>query len=172
MINPFKKSYSREEINTFRFLSRIKLFSLLSNDELSEFVPFLYLRKYKKDEVVFFRDDPSQALYIVKRGEVTLNIDINNQFEKLVEVKSGQAFGDNTLLTNTKRLYTAVTSSDTATIFVIPQVNIHEIFNSNDRIKAKMLTSMAEMYNQYTGNLFKAYKSSFGFFDIAEAYRG
>lgn len=172
MINPFKKSYSREEINTFRFLSRIKLFSLLSNDELSEFVPFLYPRKYKKDEVVFFRDDPSQALYIVKRGEVTLNIDINDQFEKLVEVKSGKAFGDNTLLTGTKRLYTAVTSSDTATLFVIPQVNIHEIFNSNDRIKAKMLTSLAEMYNQYTGNLFKAYKSSFGFFDIAEAYRG
>ena len=172
MINPFKKSYSREEINTFRFLSRIKLFSLLSNDELSEFVPYLYPRKYKKDEVVFFRDDPSQALYIVKRGEITLNIDINDRFEKLVEVKSGQAFGDNTLLTNTKRLYTAVTSSDSATLFVIPQVNILEIFNSNDKIKAKMLTSLAEMYNQYTGNLFKAYKSSFGFFDIAEAYRG
>ena len=172
MINPFKKSYSREEINTFRFLSRIKLFSLLSNDELSEFVPYLYPRKYKKDEVVFFRDDPSQALYIVKRGEITLNIDINDRFEKLVEVKSGQAFGDNTLLTNTKRLYTAVTSSDSATLFVIPQVNILEIFNSNDKIKAKMLTSLAEIYNQYTGNLFKAYKSSFGFFDIAEAYRG
>ena len=172
MINPFKKSYSREEINTFRFLSRIKLFSLLSNDELSEFVPYLYPRKYKKDEVVFFRDDPSQALYIVKRGEITLNIDINDRFEKLVEVKSGQAFGDNTLLANTKRLYTAVTSSDSATLFVIPQVNILEIFNSNDKIKAKMLTSLAEMYNQYTGNLFKAYKSSFGFFDIAEAYRG
>ncbi|MCG8320469.1 MAG: cyclic nucleotide-binding domain-containing protein [Cytophagales bacterium] len=172
MINPFKKSYSKEEINTFRFLSRIKLFSLLSNDELSEFVPYLYPRKYKKDEVVFFRDDPSQALYIVKRGEVTLNIDISDRFEKLVEVKSGQAFGDNTLLNNTKRLYTAVISSDTATLFVIPQVNIQDIFNSNDKIKAKMLNSLAEMYNQYTGNLFKAYKSSFGFFDIAEAYRG
>ena len=171
MINPFKKSYSKEEINTFRFLSRIKLFSQLSNDELSEFVPFLYPRKYKKDEVVFFRDDPSQALYIVKRGEVTLNIDISDRFEKLVEVKSAQAFGDNTLLTNTKRLYTAVTSSDSATLFVIPQVNIQNIFNSNDRIKAKMMTSLAEMYNNYTGNLFKAYKSSFGFFDIAEAYR-
>ena len=171
MINPFKKSYSKEEINIFRFLSRIKLFSLLSNDELSEFVPILYPRKYKKDEVIFFRDDPSQALYIVKRGEVILNIDINNRFEKLVEVKPGQAFGDNSLLTNTKRLYTAVTSSDSATIYVIPQVNIHDIFNGNDRIKAKMLTSLAELYNHYTGNLFKAYKSSFGFFDIAEAYK-
>ena len=35
-----------------------------------EFVPYLYPRKYKKDEVVFFRDDPSQALYIVKREKL------------------------------------------------------------------------------------------------------
>lgn len=171
MINPFKKSYSKEEINTFRFLNRIKLFSLLNHDELFEFVPFLYPRKYKSGEVIFFRGDPSQALYIVKRGTISLKIDVQDRFDKIMEVKPGQAFGDNTLLDNTKRLYTAVTSSETATILVIPQVNIHNIFEGDDKIKSKMLTSLAELYNHYTSNLFKAYKSSFGFFDIADAYR-
>ncbi len=171
MINPFKKSYSKEEINSFRFLNRIKLFSLLSNDELAEFTPFLYPRKYKSGEVVFFRDDPSQALYIVKRGTITLTIDVQDRFDKIMEVKSGQAFGDNSLLEHTKRLYTAVTASDTATIFVIPQVNIHNIFEGDDKIKSKMLTALAEQYNNYTSSLFKAYKASYGFFDIADAYR-
>jgi CRP/FNR family cyclic AMP-dependent transcriptional regulator len=54
MINPFKKSYTSKELNTFRFLSRISLFERLNYKEMSYFLPYFYLREYKKDEVVFF----------------------------------------------------------------------------------------------------------------------
>lgn len=170
MINPFKKSHTTSELNIFRFLAQIKLFETLSHEEMAFFLPYLYLRTYKEGEAVFFRNDPSHALYIVKKGIINLNIDIHDKFEVLGILKTGSAFGDNSLLKNTRRIYSAITESEMADLYVVPQVNILEIFNLHPLIKAKMLNSLAEMYNEYTVNLFKAYKSSFGFFNLGEAY--
>lgn len=170
MINPFKKTYSHQELSLFRFLSEVKLFESLTNDEMMLFLPYLYLRNYKADEAVFFRNDPSNALYIIKHGRVGLNIDINERMEELTLLQSGDHFGDNALLENSRRIYNAVVTSEVAEIYVVPHVNIMSIFNQNDRIKAKMLNSLSELYNSYTVNLFKAYKSSFGFFNLGQAY--
>ncbi|MEQ9425668.1 MAG: cyclic nucleotide-binding domain-containing protein [Cyclobacteriaceae bacterium] len=170
MINPFKRSYSEEEINLFRFLSKIKLFESLSYEEMYEFLPHMYLRQYTLDEVVFFRNDPSNALYIVKNGKVALNIDVNDEFQQLTVAKSGEAFGDNAFLSETKRVYTSVVVSENAELYVIPQINILEIFDGSVKIKAKVMTSFSELYSDYNANLFKAYRHNFGFFDLAQAF--
>lgn len=170
MINPFRKTYTSQELALFSFLSKVKLFELLSNEELNLFKSYLYLRKYKEDEVVFFRNDPSHAFYIVKSGRVSLNIDIKDKFEVLTIVSPGKGFGDNVLLENTKRIYSAVVVSEEAELYMIPQVNIHEIFSNHVHVRAKMFTSLADLYNGYTDNLFKAYKSSMNFFNLAQVY--
>jgi len=170
MINPFRRSYKSEEISLFRFLEKIKLFEALSYEEMCQFAPHMYLRSYKIDEVVFFRSDPSNAFYIIKNGQISLNIDVNGKFQTLTTNKSGEAFGDNALMPNTSRIYTSVVVSETADLYVIPQINIEEIFSGDPRIKAKMMTSLAELYNSYTTKIFKAYRSDYGFFDLAHGY--
>ena len=170
MINPFKKSYSSKELNMFRFLARVTLFEKLTYKEMALFVPLLHLRNFKQDDVVFFRNDPSYALYIIKHGRVSLDIDVHERMEPLTVIKSGQAFGDNSLLPKTRRIYNSLVISETADIYVLPQVNLLEVFAQHPEIKAKMLESLAEQYNSYTVNLFKAYKSSFGFFNLGHAY--
>ena len=74
------------------------------------------------------------------------------------------------MLQGTKRIYSAVIISEEAEVYVIPQVNIFEILNSHIEIKAKMFTSLAEVYNGYTENLFKAYKASNNFFNLSQVY--
>lgn len=170
MINPFKKTYTPQELYLIEFLSSVRMFERLAPEEMKLFLPYLYLRKYKENEVVFFRNDPSHAFYILKTGEVSLNIDIKDKFEVLTRITPGKGFGDNVLLKNTKRIYSAVVLSEDAEIYVIPQVNILEIFEENVHIQAKMLTSLAALYNGYTENLFKAYKSSSNFFNLAQVY--
>jgi len=170
MINPFKKSYTPKELNLLRFLSRIKIFERLNYEELSLFTPNLYLREYKMDEAVFFRGDPSNALYIVKSGKISLNIDIKEKWEQLQVIKSGGAFGENSLLEHSVRIYNALVESETADIYVIPKINILEIFADNMKIQAKIMTSLAENYNDLKQNLFKAYRSSQGFFNISEVF--
>jgi CRP/FNR family transcriptional regulator, cyclic AMP receptor protein len=171
MINPFKKTYSQDEIEFFKFLANIKLFEKLSYDEMSLFKPFFYLRYYALDEVVFFRNDPSNALYVIKSGKISLAMDIKDSFEHLITLKAGYAFGENALLQNTFRVYTSIVVSDKAEIYVIPKVNFEEIFESRTRIKARMMESLAEHYNELNTNLVKTYKSSYGFFNLSQIFK-
>jgi len=171
MINPFKKSYTIKELNLFRMLSRVKPFERLNYEEMALFLPHLYLREYKLDEAVFFRNDPSNAFYIVKSGKVSLNIDINKSFEVLQILKSGGYFGHNAFLENSIRVYSAIIVSEISELYVMPKVNIMEIFDRRARIRAKMMTSLAELYNEFNHKIFTTYRSSLGFFNLSDAYQ-
>ena len=108
MINPFKKTYTLQEQNTFVFLANIKLFSRLNHRQMSLFLPHMHLRRYEKNEVVFFRGDPSHALYLLKKGTVSLDIDMEGGFENLTSVGTGTALGESCLLTDAHRLLNAM----------------------------------------------------------------
>jgi CRP-like cAMP-binding protein len=170
MMNPFSKTYTEDEQHMFDFLGLIKFFERLRNKEMSRFIPAMHHRKYVRDEVVFFSKDPSQALYLVKKGEVCLTIDIKDNFETILEIKKGEAFGENSLLENAKRTYTALITSEEAELNVIPHFAIQEIFDSNPKIKAKMMTSLSEYYNENNQRLFRSYRESFGFFSLRQMF--
>lgn len=170
MRNPFSKTYEPEEIQMFEFLQGTKFFERLRQKELARFLPTLHHRKYVKDEVVFFSKDPSQAMYLIKRGTIELTIDIKDNFETIMELGKGEAFGENSLIENAKRTYTAIITSDEAQLIVIPHFAIQEIFDSNPKIKAKMMTSLAEYYNANNQRLFRSYRESFGFFSLRQMF--
>lgn len=170
MRNPFSKTYTETEEQMFHFLGQIKFFENLKEKEMARFIPAMHHRKYVKDEVVFFSKDPSQALYLVKSGEISLTIDIKDNFETILEVKRGEAFGENSLLENAKRTYTALIVSDEAELIVIPHFAMQEVFDSNSKIKAKMMTSLTEYYNQNNQRLFRSYRESFGFFSLRQMF--
>ena len=170
MFKFFKKTYSEKELSIYRFLSKNKLFETLTNEQLAEFLPYLHKRQYKENEVVFFANDPSNALYIIKNGIVSLNIDIKDKFEKLVVLRHGRVFGDNAILDHTKRIYTAIVRSETAELYVIPKINLLEILENDVEIKAKLMQAIAIEYDEYMQNLFKGYKEEYGFFNINMIY--
>lgn len=170
MINPFSRTFSVAELELFEFLRQVSFFEKLKHSEMAKFLPALHYRSYKKDEVIFFSGDPSQAFYLVKSGLIKLSIDIKENFETIHEVRKFGAFGENSLLENQKRIYTSIVVSDSADLIVIPHFAIQEIFDSNTKIKSKMMTALAEFYNKNNQRLFKSYKSSFGFFNLSEMF--
>lgn len=170
MINPFKKSYSAEEMNLFRFLARIRIFANLTYKEMSLFLPYMYLREYAHNEAVFFRGDPAAALYLIRNGKVFLTLDVRDKLELLRIAKPGESFGENALVNGSYRIYNAIVNSEQAELFVIPRVNIFEIFRNHEQVKAKMTSTLAEIYNQMVSNLFKSYRSSDGFFNLTQAF--
>ena len=137
---------------------------------MSYFLPYLHERHYQKNEVVFFREDPSHALYLLKRGEVLLNIDVNNSFETLTTVKGGSAIGESCLIDDTKRQLNAIVISETAQFYVLPQDNIFSIFENHAKVRTKMYQELSIIMNEYNTNLIKAYRSSFGFFHLSQIY--
>lgn len=142
----------------------------LTDDELALFIPHLYERRYNKDEVIFFRNDPAQAFYIVKSGQVQLTLDLADKFEQLVILSSHDFFGESGLFQNMTRVYNSFAYSDNTELYVIPRVNVLEIFAENERIKAKIMSAMSYMLIEQKRKLFKAYRETFTFFDLGSAY--
>lgn len=170
MKNPFKKSFTAHEMVMFNFLRALRVFRNLTNEELSDFLPSLHERTYTKDEVIFFREDPSHAFYIIWEGTVLLNIEVEGQFEELRTVGIGSGFGESSFIPNCKRITNAIVSSEEARMYVIPQVSLFSIFEDDPKIKSKVLESLSSQYYDLYTHVIKSYKSSRGFFHIGAIY--
>ncbi|MDH5380869.1 MAG: cyclic nucleotide-binding domain-containing protein [Cyclobacteriaceae bacterium] len=171
MKNPFKKTYTENELEQFDFLRNFELFKNLTEKELMIFLPHMHYRSYVKDEVVFFRNDPSHALYLIKKGIVNMTLDVNEKFEDLGEVRMHEVLGENCLIEGTKRPMNAVVTSETAFFYVIPRDNIMRIFDSRPEVKMKMMESFAKTNEYYLKQVFKCYRSSFGLFSLSEIFK-
>lgn len=170
MFNPFKKTYETDELEMLSFLGELILFSNLSNDQRALFLPHLHKRTYQKNEIVFLRNDPSHALYILTEGEVELTLDQEDSIEVITHLDKGSIFGETSILNHKKRLVNAMAVSESATMFVLPQVTIHDIFKSNLKIKVKMLEAVANLYHDVNGDILKTYQKSNGFFYMSHVY--
>jgi CRP/FNR family transcriptional regulator, cyclic AMP receptor protein len=168
--NPFKKTYASRELERLEYFEKIGIFKGLTYDEISLFLPYLHERRYAKDEVIFFRGDPSLALYIIKSGVVSLSLDYQDDLEELTKVLQGSSIGESCMLADTKRLLNAIVDSEYAEMYVIPQLNILEIFENNISIKSKMMESLSKIYHDYNEDLFEAYRKSLGFFHLPMVY--
>ncbi len=170
MFNPFKKTYGTAEQEMLSFLSGLILFSELDKDECALFLPHLHKRSYKKDEIIFLRNDPAHALYILTEGEVALTIDQEKSTETITQLDKGSIFGETCILANKKRLANAVCISELSTMYVLPQVSIHDIFKSSINVKVKMLEAVANLYHDVNGDILKTYQNSQGFFYMEHVY--
>ena len=170
MFNPFKKTYETDEMAMLSYLGELILFSTLTNDERALFLPHLHKRIYNKNEIVFLRNDPAHALYILTEGEVQLTIDQDKSTEVITHLDKGSIFGETSILTGKKRLVNAVAVSESATMYVLPQVSIHDIFSSNLKVKVKMLEAVANLYHDVNGDILKTYQNSDGFFYMSHVY--
>jgi len=170
MFNPFKKTYETDEQEMLSYLSGLILFSELTEDERALFLPHLHKRSYKKDEIIFLRNDPAHALYILTDGEIALTLDQEKSTEIITHLDKGSIFGETCILANKKRLVNAVSISETSTMYVLPQVSIHDIFKTKLSVKVKMLEAVAHLYHDVNGDILKTYQNSQGFFYMSQVY--
>lgn len=168
--NPFKRTYAAKDLERLEYLAQIKIFKALTLNELALFLPYIHERSFSKDEIVFFRGDPSLALYLIRAGEISLTLDYQNDLEELTSVRAGRAMGESCLLKGTKRLFNATVASESSDMYVIPQLNIHEIFDNSPLVKSKMFEALSEIYHSYNHDLFQAYRKSLGFFHLPMVY--
>ena len=166
MFSFLKKAQDKELVDVINFLSQNKFFEKLTQKELVLLHAYLFLRKYRKDEVVFFHGDPSEAIYLVQSGEVTLSTDIREGFEQVAVLKEGHIFGENAFMANTKRIFNATVTSKTALLYILPSIKAIDIFEKNKELHLKIMISLASSYNEQILKLVEAYREAPGLFNF------
>lgn len=168
--NPFERSYTATEMESFTFLNKVKLFNDMGNADLVGLLPYMFNREFKRGEVVFFREDPAAALYLIKKGTVSTSLDIEGRLDHLTSLKPYGFFGEEAIYPDRKRLYNAIVTSDTAELVVIPHPNLADICKRNRKFKARLFENLAMAQSDFISKLYRAYRQEVGLFELKLAF--
>jgi CRP/FNR family cyclic AMP-dependent transcriptional regulator len=104
----------RYQVSPTAILADVPLFAALTGEQLDYLARRLRRRTYKPREVIFHRDDPGEALYLVSAGSVRIYLPSTEGEEALLAVlHPGDYFGEVALLDGLPRSASAVVIENT-----------------------------------------------------------
>jgi CRP/FNR family cyclic AMP-dependent transcriptional regulator len=145
--NIFKhKSDQSQDIR--QFLKNIPLFAQLRKRELREIEHLVHRRQYKKDEVIFWQNEPGVGMYVVQSGEVGIYREYNTPEQRpLARLSQGDFFGEMALLEDDNRSATAV-ALDESQLIGLFHPDLFDLFERKPELGTKVLSKLANMLAQ------------------------
>jgi uncharacterized membrane protein len=127
------------------FLSEIKLFELLDDDERQLLANVVESRELKENEILFKAGDKGDALFVVVSGQVELSVrDTAGQKIVLTVAERGDVFGELSLLDSGPRTATALALSPT-TLVRLDRDDLQLLFTKKPAAALHMLAVMGAM---------------------------
>jgi len=100
----FRRKKTHSEAETLSFLHRVPFFSELSFRQIQKVAKILHEREFKTNEFLFEFNQPGAALFIIKEGEVVVEIPLDNhQTGQLAVLKDRSFIGELALLDDSPR---------------------------------------------------------------------
>lgn len=134
---PEKAALTQRKISTLR---SVPLFRYLSFEELLKVVSVIKERSFTQGETVFTEGEKGDALYVLLSGEV----DVLKKDEKIATLKSGDHFGELSLIDSWPRSATIRASEDSLCL-VMDQQQFYDVVRMYDAVSVKLLWSLARV---------------------------
>ena len=132
-------------------LATVRFFDVVPAPLLDHLSDLVHTRLYTHDEVVFEQGDRGDEFYVVLRGEVSVQIRTNaGRSAELTRLGPGKFFGEMSLLMDTRRAATIVTTSETS-LLVIGRAALQQILDQSPQLAEtinKALHDRQEMLNE------------------------
>jgi CRP-like cAMP-binding protein len=127
-----------------KFLSGIPLFSDLSEDTLDLVAGASKFQHFEKGTVLFFQSDPSEWVYIVRWGRISIVLSNPDGRDMAInEMRPGDIFGELGVLTAQPRSTAAITHTD-SDLLMIPRQTFLRVLNSEPQLTRRILQITAE----------------------------
>ncbi|MCX6556482.1 MAG: cyclic nucleotide-binding domain-containing protein [Candidatus Aminicenantes bacterium] len=145
--NIFKRK-SDQSLDVRQFLKNIPLFAQLRKRELREIEHLIHRRQYKKDEVIFWQNEPGVGMYIVQSGDVGIFGEYNTPEQRsFARLTQGDFFGEMALLEDDNRSATAVALAESQLIGIF-HPDLFDLFERKPELGIKVLSKLANMLAQ------------------------
>lgn len=93
----------QEEVSRNSFLRKIPFFEALSDKQLKLIAQHLHERRYEENDFLFEVNHPGAALFIIMRGEVSVETLSSGQVTQLALIRPGEFLGELALLDDSPR---------------------------------------------------------------------
>jgi len=133
------KAVVKEDLNWFLAqMNKVQAFSVLSDRELMQLVAQMKGFEFKAGTKLVNQGESANLFFIVQKGEVEVSA---KRFffkkKKIAVLKSGDFFGESVLVSNSKRIATVTTRTDT-TCFVLLKPSFRAMLDQNPLFKESL----------------------------------
>ncbi len=109
------KNYSTDVTTIASLLSNFSIFKTLGEENLKNFVSFLRLKKYARNEIIIRKGEPGKNLYIILSGAVDV---VDQDGNTITKLRSGEVFGEMSLISGDPVGATIKVSQATAVLYI------------------------------------------------------
>ncbi|MBD3360561.1 cyclic nucleotide-binding domain-containing protein [Candidatus Peregrinibacteria bacterium] len=135
-------------------LKQIPLFSDLNEELHKEIIKKIVLMYYPEKYILFKEGDDGDALYIVKKGTVTIYHEPEEEGEtpeKVADIYQGGFFGEMALVSEEPRNASAKTATD-CEIFILSKDNFKKLLSTNTTLAEQISATMIVRTNENLKN--------------------
>lgn len=131
-------------------LKSIPLFISLDYDALSELAHRLTCRRYKRGEVIFHKDDPGSALYIIENGGVKITTPSPDGNELILNIlTAGDFFGELSILDGAPRSASATAMEETQAL-TLQREDFLDFISNRPEVVAEILSILSHRLRHAT----------------------
>jgi CRP-like cAMP-binding protein len=131
----------RDESSGLETITGSHLFKSLDEEGRTRLLQGATRVAFDADQIVVREGDPGEALYLIRRGEVSVFTTRGGEKIELATLGPGACFGEVALLSGRPRTATVVTS-EPCTMLCFPKAQIEEILNAYPKVR-KLLETVA-----------------------------
>ena len=85
------KNY-KEYTHILENISNFPILGAFTKEEVTEFLSYTEIKKFKKGDKIFSQGDSPEAIYIVETGEIKLEYEIDSKLYNLKKYSEGDCF--------------------------------------------------------------------------------
>lgn len=138
-----QRTADQRTADIMQLLSEVPLFQELGQTALHELADITHQRTYRRDEFLYYENDPGMGLYVVEQGTVRLLMgDAEGTLQELRKLGTGKVFGELSLLDSFKRMETAQAVTETTVLgFFRPDLTLLSM--RNPQVGAQVTAALA-----------------------------
>lgn len=135
------------------FLKHVKIFSTLSQKELSAVTPLFFQKSYKRNETIFSEEDEGDDFYIIESGAVKVcKLNRDGRELTIAILSKYDTFGELSIFDRRRRSATLIAIRD-CKFQILKRDSLLQAIKTNPEIAMKMLTLLSERIVSSNGNL-------------------
>lgn len=142
----------RNQRTVYDVLRSVALFDTLSRSQLKKIERIGHIRYFDKDEVVFYKGEPSYGMYVVLDGDIAVCIGKS----KLQKYTKGDFFGEFAIVKDSVRTATA-SSVQKSILFYLNETDLKQLFSEDPKlgfdVYEKIINMLVEMLTKFDEEL-------------------
>lgn len=146
----------------FKTLVKFKLFKGISEDELENlFGKIKYeIKKFKKNDVVFFRDEKVDGLFIVIMGLLSAEmLKSNGDVQKIENLSNGDIIGSAFIFGEDNNLPVDLIVLEEGMLLHIDKNNLLQAFNTNEKFLINFLNEISDKTQFLSNKVWKSFNN-------------